>query len=177
MNVASVMRWVCVGLVAYLVPLVVLQTSARLAGLRVLQRGIDRLTPRALRRLAAMVTGLMVGIPTVARAQTTTTVDAPVVMHRLPVSTSSSSVPPPTPVPTAPVAPPTPTRRVWNVQPGQHFWAIAAATLHDTWGRDTTAAEIAPYWRELIDANRARLRDPGNPNLVYPGQEFDLPPV
>ena len=29
----------------------------------------------------------------------------------------------------------------------------------------------------LIEANRSRLADPDNPDLVFPGQVFDLPPV
>jgi nucleoid-associated protein YgaU len=35
---------------------------------------------------------------------------------------------------------------------------------------------VGRYWRRLIDANRDRLVDPGNPDLLLPGQELVLPP-
>jgi len=38
-----------------------------------------------------------------------------------------------------------------------------------------TDAEVEPYWRRLIDLNRSRLVDPGNPDLIFPTQVFDLP--
>ena len=34
-----------------------------------------------------------------------------------------------------------------------------------------------PYWRVLIEANRDHLAVPGEPDLIYPGQVFTLPPV
>lgn len=64
----------------------------------------------------------------------------------------------------------------WAVQPGDHFWHIAEATLTEAWGRDPTDVEIDPYWRHLVEVNRARLVDQSNPDLIYPGQVFDLPP-
>lgn len=63
----------------------------------------------------------------------------------------------------------------WFVQPGDHFWHIAEATLADAWGRAPTDAEIVPYWRQLVEVNRPRLVDQSNPDLIYPGQVFDLP--
>jgi hypothetical protein len=35
---------------------------------------------------------------------------------------------------------------------------------------------VGRYWRRLIDTNRDRLVDPGNPDLLVPGQELVLPP-
>ncbi len=67
---------------------------------------------------------------------------------------------------------------IWIVRPGDHFWSIAEETLADAWGRTALSdAEIATYWRELVDANRDRLVEPGNPDLIWPDQEFVLPPV
>ena len=37
--------------------------------------------------------------------------------------------------------------------------------------------DIAGYWRILIAANQDRLIEPGNPDLILPGQELTLPPV
>ncbi|MGH3432560.1 MAG: LysM peptidoglycan-binding domain-containing protein, partial [Thermocrispum sp.] len=64
-----------------------------------------------------------------------------------------------------------------TVESGGHFWKIAEQTLHDAWGRPPTSAEITFYWRKLIDVNRDRLAPPHDPNLIYPGQVFRLPPI
>jgi nucleoid-associated protein YgaU len=87
---------------------------------------------------------------------------------------------PPSPEPTAePVqAAPTPGAPAEHVtRPGDHFWRIAEAQVAAAVGRPATDAEIAPYWRDLVAANRDRLADPDNPDLVFPGQQFVLPPV
>lgn len=178
--ISAAMQWVCVVLGAYLATVATLRVVARVARLRPLLRVADAVTLRMLRRVAAVLTGLAVGIPAAARADTTTT-DAPVVMHRLPATTASEATTTSTSLPTAITVPPVPSPKpradtTWRVQPGQNLWGIAAAALHDAWGRNPTAAEVVPYWRQLIEANRSRLRDPANPNLIYPGQEFDLPP-
>jgi hypothetical protein len=50
--------------------------------------------------------------------------------------------------------------------------------LSDAWGRDDlTDAEVATYWRTLIAQNMDQLVDPGNPDLLFPGQELTLPNV
>jgi nucleoid-associated protein YgaU len=54
---------------------------------------------------------------------------------------------------------------------GEHLWSIAASHLGDG-----TIADVAPYWRRLIAHNRARLRS-GDPDLVYPGEVVELPPL
>lgn len=63
----------------------------------------------------------------------------------------------------------------WDVAEGDHFWAIAEQTLQDAWGRVPTDTEVAPYWRDLVEANRERLLPPDDPDLVYPGQQFVVP--
>jgi hypothetical protein len=35
---------------------------------------------------------------------------------------------------------------------------------------------VAPYWQRLVDANRAELADPTNPDLLFVGQTLRLPP-
>jgi len=65
---------------------------------------------------------------------------------------------------------------VWTVEPGDHLWSIATETLQDSWSRsELTDAEIVGYWREVIEANRERLVEPDNPDLILPGQELLLP--
>ncbi len=58
------------------------------------------------------------------------------------------------------------------VEGGDHFWSIAEEALTDAWGRSPTDAEIAPYWVELVAANKERLLPPKDPNLIYPDQTF-----
>lgn len=62
-----------------------------------------------------------------------------------------------------------------TVEPGDHFWAIAEEQLTTAWRRQPTDTEIAPYWAELVSANTDRLLPPGDPNLIYPGQQFVVP--
>jgi nucleoid-associated protein YgaU len=87
-----------------------------------------------------------------------------------PASTVPSALPPrpSTPSPPPP-APPAERNHVINL--GEHLWSIAAAHLGEV-----TAAEVAPYWRQLVEHNLARLRS-RDPDLVYPGEVVELPPV
>jgi nucleoid-associated protein YgaU len=71
----------------------------------------------------------------------------------------------------------TTSRPTWTVQPGDHFWSIAARHLGDVFGEQPHQAAVTRYWRRLIDANRDRLRDPSNADLIYPGDVLRLPPV
>jgi nucleoid-associated protein YgaU len=61
------------------------------------------------------------------------------------------------------------------VEAGDSFWSIAVSELTDLEGVPPSDRQVAPYWRRLIEANRSRLVDPGNPDLLYPGQELVLP--
>jgi nucleoid-associated protein YgaU len=65
----------------------------------------------------------------------------------------------------------------WTIAAGDHLWHVAASTLEGHWQRPPTEAEIASYWTTLIDQNRGRLVLADQPDLVYPGQVFELPPV
>ncbi len=67
--------------------------------------------------------------------------------------------------------------RSWTVAPGDSFWAIADEHLQDSWGREVAESEVASYWKSLIEANTNRLVEPGNPDLLYPGQVLTLPEV
>ena len=62
----------------------------------------------------------------------------------------------------------------WTVQAGDSFWSIAAETLAEA-GEAPTDRRVIGYWRRLVEANRGRLLDPGNPDLLVPGQELVLP--
>jgi len=86
---------------------------------------------------------------------------------------------PTTPLPAAPVpsAPLPAPDTSYTVTPGDSFWSIAAQHVRSTTGIAPSDAEIARYWRVLIEANRHHLMVPGVPDLIYPGQVFTLPPV
>lgn len=62
------------------------------------------------------------------------------------------------------------------VAAGDHLWKLAAEHLAERLGHPATDAEIAPYWVEVVEANRHRLRS-GDPDLIFPGEEIVLPPL
>jgi DNA-binding SARP family transcriptional activator/nucleoid-associated protein YgaU len=64
-----------------------------------------------------------------------------------------------------------------TVVAGDDFWKIAARELSERLARAPTPEEIAPYWRQVVAANRTRLAPPADPNLIYPGQHFVTPPM
>jgi len=60
------------------------------------------------------------------------------------------------------------------VEKGDHLWSISAAHLAGRLSQSPSAAEITPYWRQVIEENRSRLRS-GDPDLIYPGETVVLP--
>ena len=54
---------------------------------------------------------------------------------------------------------------------------MASVTLGQQWAATPTDAQILDYLQDLISANRDRLAVASDPDLVYPGQVFVLPPV
>jgi hypothetical protein len=86
-----------------------------------------------------------------------------------PAGEERATTPPPQPTspPSPPGPPPTATTGEWVVQPGESFWSIAESRV---------AGDVAPYWRQLIAANRDRLVAPDHPDLLIPGQNLVVPP-
>lgn len=72
-------------------------------------------------------------------------------------------------VETAPPPPPTTAADRYVVRRGDSFWRIAAA-------RVAPSSDVAGYWVRLVNENRGSLRS-GNPDLIYPGEAFVLPPL
>lgn len=62
-----------------------------------------------------------------------------------------------------------------TVRSGESLWRIASQRLQVAFDRPPTDAEVVPYWRALIEANRDRLPDRDDPDLILPGQELLLP--
>lgn len=80
--------------------------------------------------------------------------------------------PPPVAAAAAPSAPAVPAIHV--VQPGEHLWGIAAATLEQARGRPVGEEEVAQYWRRVVALNRDRLGS-SDPDLVQHGETVQLP--
>ena len=69
---------------------------------------------------------------------------------------------------------PTPLRTV-EVLRGDSFWSIAERELSIALGRAPTDEETSTYWRIVVELNRTRLVDPGDPSRIYAGQRVVLP--
>ncbi len=65
----------------------------------------------------------------------------------------------------------------WTIRSGDHLWRVASVTLGRQWGARPADAQVLDYLHDLISANRDRLVVTTDPDLVYPGQVFVLPPV
>jgi hypothetical protein len=106
------------------------------------------------------------------------------VMTRMPAEDTPTAVMTRLPAPNAPRAPRSPPAHAtrdspaappsWRVEAGDSFWSIAAETVAEP-GETPTDRRVIGYWRRLVEANRGRLLDPGNPDLLVPDQEFVLP--
>lgn len=84
---------------------------------------------------------------------------SPVDQVRLPVTVSPTDTTEPAP------------RSVVVVR-GDHLWKISARHL----GAGARNEQIAPYWRLVVTVNTPHLRS-GDPDLIYPGEVVDLPPI
>lgn len=192
---------VLVGCAALLL-LGLLHLTAAWSGSRPLHALARGLTPFALRPFLGVVTLTTFAAPSAAGASTpptivaitTTTSPAPT-MHRAPATTSATTSTTTSPATVAPAtavldvavvspvhpkarpaaATPEPTPATWTVARGEHLWFVAEQVTSRTLGHAATEDEVAPYWRALVEANRDRLVDPSNPDLVHAGQELVLP--
>jgi hypothetical protein len=106
------------------------------------------------------------GVGSAGFAPAPSTVVVPVTEPPSPAATEPRS-PDPEPVPD-----PGTTAARHTVVPGDNLWTIAAAHLRAHGSLDG----VAPYWRQVIAANRATLRS-GDPNLIFPGEIVTLPPI
>lgn len=63
------------------------------------------------------------------------------------------------------------------VAPGDSLWSIAEDQVTRRQGSSPSDAQIVAYWRQVIEDNRDRLVDRGDPDLILPGQRLVLPEV
>lgn len=185
----SILRLVTLGGLWYLAAVTLLGAGLRAAGAHRLVRVTDRLTIGPVRRMlagsvslglaasgvvavAAPAMRLPAAVAQTSTTSTTTVPPATVTMHRLGPAD-------PLPVPPVPevtqISTPAPAPDRWTVKPGECFWTIAEDVLVRHLGRSPTDAEIVPYWRRLIDANRSELAHHDNPDLIFPSQTFVIP--
>ena len=61
------------------------------------------------------------------------------------------------------------------MQPGDSFWSVAERYTEDQLGRTPTVDEVTRVWADMLDANADRLVEPGNVNLILPGQTMVFP--
>ena len=167
----SVVRAVAASLATWLLVATLLAVAARL--LRV--RWLAALAPAGVRRLVAgTLAGAVLLSPGVAGASVGATAPPPgvevPVLDRVEATTATTSV---TTSPAPAAQPSPPVSEVHLVEPGDSLWHIAAEELADRLGHEPSDAEVIPYWRRLIDANRHVVGD--NPSLIRPGQQIDLP--
>jgi LysM domain len=141
--------------------------------------------PLAARPVAASIVGAIQDPTPPTATMTRGPRDMPrAVMTRLPAEDTPTAVMTRLPATDAPPASRSPPARAtldtaavppsWTVEAGDSFWSIAAETVAPT-GNASNDRRVIGYWRRLVEANRGRLLDPGNPDLLVPGQELVLP--
>jgi nucleoid-associated protein YgaU len=159
--------------------------AAYLALATVVAIRLPRLAPAFVQRLVAAAVGTTLVLAPVAAGAAPqpapTPSDAPV-LHKVADDPSTTTTPTSTTAPPgsgrepprdATSFPPSSSSEV-VVGPGDHLWGIAERALSQRLGRAPTDAEIAPFWSQLVEANRDRLAT-GDPDLIFAGQVFRLP--
>jgi hypothetical protein len=119
-------------------------------------------------------TAVMVPLDAVVTTTTSTSTSTTTADDAVRPTTTTTTVAPrpdavPAPVTPGPADPPPHAPRPDEVlvRPGDSFWSIAEDHADRT--------DVAAYWRDLIAANRDRLVDRSNPDLLYPAQVLRLP--
>jgi nucleoid-associated protein YgaU len=72
-----------------------------------------------------------------------------------------------------------PSTTTYVVTPGDNLWTVSAAHLAAMTNQPAGSvpdAAVASYWQRVCDVNRSQLQS-GNVNLIFPGEQIDLPPA
>lgn len=171
-TVMGAVQVVAVVLGLYLLVATVIAVLAEVTRSRALGRAADAITTAGLRRLVALAVGGALLAPASsasAEPRPRQPAEAPVLRRAV-----DEQLPAPPDAPAPEAAPQVEQVAQVVVEPGDHLWLIAERTLAERLGRAPTDGEVAPYWRQLVDANRGRLRS-GDPDLIFAGERIDLP--
>ncbi len=176
--VAAVARIVALVVAIYLVATVGLALVARAARLRTLAALVDRFSLPIVRRAVHGVAGMALTIGVAGGVAQASPAAPPtmVALSRPPADVAVMRAVDDPPAPTA--AGPTPESSVLatsTIAPGDHLWGVAARTLAAHRHRAPTDDEVAAYLVEIVAHNAPRLAVPDHPDLVFPGQVFELP--
>lgn len=197
----ALLRLLVLALAWYLLVTTLAGVVGHLSRSRTTIRATDAVSPRIVRRvvrtslgagLAAAVAVSTVGpvrldhsTPAAASEAPPPSADAPRMRPLPPVSPGAPMAPggsgsqagstTPSPQVPTPASPPPAAADMVTVEVGDHLWAIAESQVRQHLD-DPTDRDVARYWRRVVTANRDRLVDRANPDLVLPGQRFVLPP-
>lgn len=190
----AVAYWSLIGTLLYL--FAVLTGSERLITavapftLPVVRRLADRMVAGSI--AVGVIAAPLLGTPTSLSAESGATVPAPVAADYVPTAHTVSPEPLTQPEPVSitrrpvtvsipappervPIATPPATGPVEiTARPGDHLWGLAERRVGEVIGRAPSDPEVAPYWRVVVEENRARLRS-GDPDLIHPGEVVVLP--
>jgi hypothetical protein len=184
----ALVRVVAFGFGWYLLLLTAIGGAARLLRLRRLSSVVERLTfPFARGLLGGMaLLGVMATPPPVPPPTPDSMIELEehATLRLLPDGpVEPAPAPAPASAPTPEAAPaPTPASEearsdAWVVQPGESFWSIAAEHLAEVNGGPVSDREVDSYWRQVVERNRSQLVNPSDVDLLFVGQEIELPAV
>jgi hypothetical protein len=179
--VMALLRLAALALAGWLLLAAALQLLRGITGLPSLGSFADRISPRSLQRIGHTLAGLSLTAGLAAPAP-----GAGIPIHmvsHLPVDDGPSGtatmhlVIDDAPAPEPAALAPEPAAGDVIVEPGDSLWSLAEAELVAVHGGAPSDREVADYWRQVVEANRSRLVDPTNADLIYPGQVMVLPPL
>ena len=64
----------------------------------------------------------------------------------------------------------------WLVRSGDHLWSIAGTHLEIVLDTSPSLEQHDRYWRLLVERATPQLTS-GDPDLIYPGEHINLPPL
>ena len=178
----EITRTAALCLAGYLLLLTCVGATARAFGMSRTTRIVDRVTVPVLRGLLSGTASLtLLAAPSSIAASTGPARmsvdeatpppdDTTATLHLL--TNASEPEPEPVAASTAPVD-----HDVWIVEPGDSFWTIARSAVTERADGDVDDRSIQEYWTKLIEANRDRLVDPTDADLLFTDQELVLPAV
>ena len=75
--------------------------------------------------------------------------------------------------PASPPSVPESAADTYVVRPGDSLWRIARRQLEAELGTSPSSADINRFWRRIYDHNRDVIG--ADPDLILPGQQFEIP--